>query len=170
MTEKELEARKPFVGQIVKRLWKRDDVKKIGERSDVFQLGLIALWKASQVAEQSGVDERKLDAYLRTAIVREILLQAKKAHHWDIDSIEGLGADVEVSESRTDSETSRAVREVLERLGPDDANVLRWRYGIDRPQMSIKQIGDALGISSSAAKVRVRAARERMRKVMRDEG
>lgn len=166
MTEKDLEARKPFVGEIVKRLYRRDDVKRIGERSDVFQLGWIALWRASQAAEGKGLNAKQLDAYYRSAITRAILRQAKKAHKWDLASIEDAGIEVEVSESRSDSGTSRAVREALEQLAPEDANVLRWAYGIDRPKMNARQIAEVLGISHEAAGVKIRAVRERMRRLL----
>ncbi len=59
--------------------------------------------------------------------------------------------------------TDRVVRRALEQLGPGQRDVLLLHWYED---LSFAEIGDALGISTSAAKVRAHRAYKLLRKIL----
>lgn len=172
MTNDEIEIYRPIVTSVANRLWSRFDVQRIGEISDVSQIGWIALLEALGKAKKKGIKDEKLHAYLAISVRHAILRAAKSSDEWSFKSLSSLsGEETEEVLGKQAPESSRRkdtreVREALEKLDPTYALILRMRFGVDRPRSKVKDIAKFLGWDFEKTRVKLRVAKRMMAEIL----
>jgi RNA polymerase sigma-70 factor (ECF subfamily) len=143
------------VDPVRRYLWRRTDATTADE---VLAETLVVLWRRSGEEPREvvpwaiGVARKQLANARRAAARRERLVAR-------IAVIDPPGGSVPVADDAdTGGDTDEAVRRVLARLRPGDAEVLRlWAWD----ELEPRQLADVLGISANAAAVRLHRARRR---------
>lgn len=153
-----------YGGHLLGRLRKHARDKRYGdaEVEDVFQRALLRLLRP----------EVRLEIL---AAGGGILPYLSRWGYWRLDDLarrqvvgaQKTSAPVDPVGSASPSVAARAVEAVFGQLSPRDRMVLRWRYN---DKVSNAQVGGRLGITEGAAKKAAHDARERLRKLLEQEG
>lgn len=165
--DKDIEQHFGLVRVIANRLWSNyENVRRIGDRADVFQVGCMGLVYATR--DFDAARGAKFSDYAGVVIANQIQQAARSLH--PTSQLEDAERMIATSDSEPPEFPNAKLTKLLLCLPDKQRVALTLYYGLlKRKQRSLERIGRKLGVKKQAVHGLVRRGRARMEELMGDD-
>lgn len=139
-----------LVVAVVDRLWKRGEVKRVGTRHDIMQIGYVALLQA---ANQYGIHSDAFRQRAPSSIARSIIW-ASRPRRRRVEAVILRGDVMDHRGEERKLPDKKLLQYALSRLPEKQAKVIRFYYGFTDTgkRRTFEKIGKLMGFARSRAK------------------